>query len=61
MQPTMAARAVATPGEIIAGRRVPTRQEIVRVNARLPPMAAAAPPRPASADDGPMTTAGGDR
>ena len=43
------------PGEVIAGRRVPTKEEIARVNAQL-----RATPAPAE-DDGPMTTAGGDR
>ena len=43
------------PGEVIAGRRVPTKEEIARVNAQL-----RAAPAPAE-DDGPMTTAGGDR
>ena len=40
----------ATPGEVVAGRRIPTKQEIARVNAQLPP----------ADDDGPMATAGGD-
>ena len=44
------------PGDVIAGRRVPTKQEIARVNAQL----RAATPPPAE-DEGPMTTAGGDQ
>jgi spore germination cell wall hydrolase CwlJ-like protein len=40
----------ATPGDVVAGRRIPTKQEIARVNAQLPP----------ADDDGPMATAGGD-
>ncbi|HEY1425241.1 MAG TPA: cell wall hydrolase [Caulobacteraceae bacterium] len=39
------------PGDVIAGRRVPTRQEIAKINAQLP----------AAEDDGPMATAGGDQ
>jgi spore germination cell wall hydrolase CwlJ-like protein len=41
------------PGEVIAGRRVPTKQEIARINAQLAP----APKE----DDGPMATAGADQ
>jgi spore germination cell wall hydrolase CwlJ-like protein len=33
-----------TPGQIIGGRRIPTRDEIARINAQLPPFAAEAPP-----------------
>jgi hypothetical protein len=40
------------PGEVIAGRRVPTKQEIARINAQLAPPAV---------DEGPMTTAGADQ
>ncbi len=40
------------PGEVIAGRRVPTKQEIARINAQL---------ATAKEDDGPMTTAGADQ
>ena len=40
------------PGEVIAGRRVPTKQEIARINAQL---------AAAKEDDGPMTTAGADQ
>jgi spore germination cell wall hydrolase CwlJ-like protein len=40
------------PGEVIAGRRVPTKQEIARINAQL---------TAAKEDDGPMTTAGADQ
>jgi hypothetical protein len=38
---------------VIAGRRVPTKAEIARINAQMSP----AP----DADDGPIATAGGDR
>ena len=44
------------PGEVIAGRRVPTKEEIARVNAQLRNV-----PAPSDADDGPMSTAGGDQ
>jgi spore germination cell wall hydrolase CwlJ-like protein len=43
------------PGDVIAGRRVPTKEEIAHVNAQL-----RATPAP-SEDDGPMATAGGDQ
>ena len=49
--PAPAAAQLPQPGEVIAGRRVPTRAEIAHINAQLPA---------ADADDGPMTTAGGD-
>jgi spore germination cell wall hydrolase CwlJ-like protein len=45
------ARAVVVPGQVVAGRRIPSRQEIARINAALPPVAP---------DDGPIVTAGGD-
>ena len=45
------ARAVVLPGQFVNGRRVPTRQEIARINAMLPPN---------PADDAPTVTAGGD-
>jgi spore germination cell wall hydrolase CwlJ-like protein len=45
------ARAVIPPGRLIYGRRIPTREEIAKINAILTP-------RPA--DDGPIATAGGD-
>jgi len=45
------ARAVVVPGQVVAGRRVPTRQEIARINAILPPV---------PTDDAPVVTAGGD-
>lgn len=44
------ARAVVVPGQVVAGRRAPTRDEIARINAVLPTAAA----------DGPMATAGAD-
>ncbi len=44
------------PGEVIAGRRVPTKEEIARVNAQLRNAPAAS-----DVDDGPMSTAGGDQ
>jgi hypothetical protein len=40
------------PGDVIAGRRVPTKAEIARINAQLPGSS--------DVDDGPMSTAGGD-
>jgi spore germination cell wall hydrolase CwlJ-like protein len=39
-----------TPGQVVGGRRIPTRQEIARINAQLPPFA----------NDTPVATAGGD-
>jgi spore germination cell wall hydrolase CwlJ-like protein len=45
------ARAIVVPGQVVAGRRVPTRQEIATINAALPPV---------SANDAPIATAGGD-
>jgi hypothetical protein len=45
------ARAIVVPGEVVAGRRVPTRQEIATINAALPPVAAS---------DAPIATAGAD-
>ena len=44
-------RAVVVPGRYVFGRRIPTREEIARINALLPPT---------PADDGPTETAGGD-
>jgi hypothetical protein len=43
------------PGDVIAGRRVPTKEEIAHVNAQL-----RSTPAPAE-DDGPMSTAGADQ
>ena len=43
----------ALPGQIVAGRRVPTRAEIARINATLSPP-------PSSPGDAPMTTSGAD-
>jgi spore germination cell wall hydrolase CwlJ-like protein len=43
---------IALPGQIVAGRRVPTREEIAHINAALPPAPPAAGP-----DDGPIATA----
>jgi len=45
------ARAVVVPGRLIYGRRIPTREEVARINAILSPIAA---------DDAPIATAGGD-
>ena len=45
------ARAIVVPGQVVAGRRVPTRQEIATINAALPPVAAS---------DAPIATAGAD-
>jgi len=45
------ARAIVVPGQVVAGRRVPTRLEIVTINAALPPVAA---------NDAPVATEGGD-
>jgi spore germination cell wall hydrolase CwlJ-like protein len=45
------ARAVILPGRLIYGRRIPTREEIAKINAILSPVAAA---------DAPVATAGGD-
>jgi hypothetical protein len=45
------ARAVVVPGQVVAGRRVPTKQEIATINASLAPVASS---------DAPVTTAGGD-
>jgi len=45
------ARAVVVPGRLINGRRIPTREEIARINAILTPLAA---------DDAPVATAGAD-
>ena len=44
------ARAIVIPGQVVAGRRVPTRDEIAKINAALPPL---------TPDDGPVVTAGG--
>ena len=45
------ARAVVLPGHYVYGRRIPTREEIAKINAILPPN---------PADDAPVATAGGD-
>ena len=45
------ARAVVMPGRYIYGRRMPTRAEIAKINAMLPPN---------PTDDAPVATAGGD-
>ncbi len=45
------ARAIVVPGQVVAGRRVPTRQEIATINAALQPVAAS---------DAPIATAGAD-
>ena len=45
------ARAVVVPGQVVAGRRVPSKQEIATINAALAPVAAT---------DAPVATAGGD-
>jgi spore germination cell wall hydrolase CwlJ-like protein len=45
------ARAVVVAGQVVAGRRIPTRQEIAKINAALPPVLP---------EDVPMPTAGGD-
>jgi spore germination cell wall hydrolase CwlJ-like protein len=52
--PALVAAQLPQPGDVIAGRRVPTKAEVARINAQLP--AAAAPE-----DDGPMSTAGADQ
>ena len=39
------------PGDVVAGRRLPTKDEVARINAQLP----------AAEDDGPMATAGADQ
>jgi len=41
---------IPRPGQVIGGRRIPTREEIARINAQLPPFA----------NDSPAATAGGD-
>jgi spore germination cell wall hydrolase CwlJ-like protein len=46
------ARAVVMPGHYVFGRRIPTRAEIAKINAMLPPT---------PVDDTPIATAGGDR
>lgn len=38
------ARAVVVPGQVVAGRRVPSRDEIATINAALPPVEAGASP-----------------
>jgi hypothetical protein len=45
------ARAIVVPGQVVAGRRVPTKQEIATINAALPPV---------TARDAPLVTAGAD-
>ncbi|HLY79819.1 MAG TPA: cell wall hydrolase [Caulobacteraceae bacterium] len=45
------ARAVVVPGRYVFGRRIPTREEIAKINAMLPPT---------PVDDTPVVTAGGD-
>jgi spore germination cell wall hydrolase CwlJ-like protein len=52
-QPAVPVLQLPQPGDVIAGRRVPTKQEIARINAQLSP----AP----QVDDGPMATAGADQ
>jgi spore germination cell wall hydrolase CwlJ-like protein len=51
--PAPVAAQLPQPGDVIAGRRVPTKAEIARVNSQIPTAAAE--------DDGPISTAGGDR
>jgi spore germination cell wall hydrolase CwlJ-like protein len=51
-QPAPVAAQLPQPGDVIAGRRVPTKAEIARINAQLPPAS--------DVDDGPMSTAGAD-
>jgi len=46
--PVSDVRAVVVPGQVIAGRRMPTKEEIARINAVLPPLPAADVP-PAAA------------
>ena len=53
--PTIVPAQLPQPGDVIAGRRVPTKEEIARVNAQLRNT-----PPPAE-DEGPMTTAGADQ
>jgi spore germination cell wall hydrolase CwlJ-like protein len=53
-QPAAPVLQLPQPGEVIAGRRVPTKEEIARVNAQLRSV------QPAE-DDGPMSTAGADQ
>jgi hypothetical protein len=48
----MDARAVVAPGQIIGGRRIPTKDEIAKINAQLPPL-------PVS--EVPVSTAGADK
>ena len=45
------ARAIVIPGQVVAGRRVPSRQEIAKINAALAPV---------PANDAPIATAGAD-
>jgi spore germination cell wall hydrolase CwlJ-like protein len=48
--PVSDVRAIVVPGQVIAGRRMPTKEEIARINAALPPLPAAdVPPATATA------------
>jgi len=43
--PVSDVRAIVVPGQLIAGRRVPTKEEIAKINAALPPLPAADVPQ----------------